>query len=250
MDLLSRCDIMQSFVYKTQSYDMAYQYQFMPAFMFKKYCADEKRHIKSRPVRVLYPTMFRDMKNDIRKNTNIFESLLDLKPNNDNERYKIGGNSAVQSLIRRKDMMFDVLPWIYLMVHPDVREINLQLFNDQEKHIFLKAIEFLVLFDIKIKIQEQSGANGPEPTFRLHTQTTSNNDKTYIPKFEPDIAQVVTFGNHNSAEKDGSATSQRFDTTVRHSSGRLQYMRLKTQLLINQNYEIVKQTMLVGKDTY
>lgn len=26
MDLLSRCDIMQSFVYKTQSYDMAYQY--------------------------------------------------------------------------------------------------------------------------------------------------------------------------------------------------------------------------------
>ena len=93
--------------------------------MFKKYCADEQRHIKSRPVRVLYPTMFRDLKADIRKNTNIFESLLDLKPDSDCERFKIGGTGAVQSLIRRRDMMFDVLPWVYLMVHPDVREINI-----------------------------------------------------------------------------------------------------------------------------
>lgn len=54
--------------------------------------------------------------------------------------------------------------------------------------MFLKAIEFLVLFDIKIKIQEQSNANGPDQTFRLHTQTTNHNDKTYIPRFEPDIA--------------------------------------------------------------
>lgn len=118
---------------------------------------------------MLYPTMFRDMKADERKNTNIFESLLDLKPGSDSERFKIGSSNAVQSLIRKRDMMFDVLPWIYLMVHPDVREINIQLFNDFEKHIFLKAIEFLVLFDIKIKIQDLSAPNGPETTFRLHT---------------------------------------------------------------------------------
>jgi len=61
----------------------------------------------------------------------IFENLLDLKGVGmlDEERFKVGKNSSIQSLIRKKDMMMDVLPWVYQMLHPEVREINIQLFN-------------------------------------------------------------------------------------------------------------------------
>jgi hypothetical protein len=47
-------------------------------------------------------------------------------------------------------MMMDILPSVYQMLHPEVREINIQLFNDYEKEVFLRAIELLVMFDIKI----------------------------------------------------------------------------------------------------
>jgi len=44
------------------------------------------------------------------------------------------------------------------MIHPEVREINIQLFNQQEKDIFLKAIEFMVLFDIKLKPKSEDSS--------------------------------------------------------------------------------------------
>jgi hypothetical protein len=43
LDTLSRCEIQHEFVYKTQQHAMAYQYQFMPAMMFKKYCANQRK---------------------------------------------------------------------------------------------------------------------------------------------------------------------------------------------------------------
>jgi hypothetical protein len=33
-------------VFKTQHHAMAYQYQFMPAMMFKKYCANQQKSEK------------------------------------------------------------------------------------------------------------------------------------------------------------------------------------------------------------
>ena len=39
------------------------------------------------------------------------------------------------------------------MIHPDVRDCNIQLFNKQEKEVFLKAVELMVMFDIKILLQ-------------------------------------------------------------------------------------------------
>lgn len=63
------------------------------------------------------------------------------------DRVKLG---AEQSLIRKRDMMIDILPHVYNMLHPNVREINIQLFDEFEKQIFLKAIELMVVFDIKL----------------------------------------------------------------------------------------------------
>ena len=116
---------------------------------------------------------------DKKTNNAIFEQLMDLKKRtNDEERYGIGRNSAIQSCIRKKDMMLDILPNVYQMIHPEVREINIQLFDTYEKHVFLTALELMVLFDIKIKLNDSGDILG------------QNN----IPQFEPDISSIVTFG--------------------------------------------------------
>jgi hypothetical protein len=87
--------------------------------------------------------MFQDKK----QADHILDSLLDLKKKYSEERYNLGGLKC----LRKKDMMLDVLPFIYQMIHPEVREINIQLFDTNEKHIFLTALELMVMFDIKIK---------------------------------------------------------------------------------------------------
>lgn len=51
--------------------------------------------------------------------------------------------------------MLDILPSVYLMIHPEVRECNIQLFNPKEKEVFLQALELMVMFDIKIKLQDE-----------------------------------------------------------------------------------------------
>ena len=81
----------------------------------------------------------------------------------------------------------------------------------------------MVLFGIKLR--QKDGVENAGSTYRLPTTQNSTNyhDKSYIPTFEPDITKVVSFG-HNKT----------------------QFMRLKTQQLILQNYEKVKQAMLAG----
>ena len=69
---------------------------------------------------------------------------------NQDERFNIGQNSCIQSCLKKKDLAFDILPLVYILVHPEIREINIQLFNKWEKEIFLRAIEFMVFFDIKL----------------------------------------------------------------------------------------------------
>ena len=47
-------------------------------------------------------------------------------------------------------MFQDVLPFVYHMIHPQVRDVNTQLFTPVEKDCFKKAIEIMVTFDIKL----------------------------------------------------------------------------------------------------
>lgn len=43
----------------------------------------------------------------------------------DSERFDLSHDSVMQSCLRKKDMMLDILPMVYSMIHPDVREINI-----------------------------------------------------------------------------------------------------------------------------
>lgn len=42
------------------------------------------------------------------------------------------------------------------MIHPDINETNVLLFKERDRETFLKAIELMVIFNLKIKIQDES----------------------------------------------------------------------------------------------
>ena len=81
----------------------------------------------------------------------------------------------MQSLLRRGELYLDVLPYVYRMIHPNVRDVNTTLFNADEHLSFKLAIEIMVTFDIKLKRE-------------------SLMDGDNIAKFDPDITQLVVFG--------------------------------------------------------
>lgn len=57
--------------------------------------------------------------------------------------------------MRMKDFVQDyVVEGIYQMIHPDIRDINVQLLSATEKEVFLRALEFMVMFDIEIQLKE------------------------------------------------------------------------------------------------
>ena len=151
-----------------------------------------------------------------KKFENLIDSLLDLKTNksgfskgnqvNDDDRYKLSQHSGILGSMKRFDFKKDILPYIFLMMHPNVRDINTQLFNKHEKQAFQTAIEIMVMFDVKLK----------DDSLNLDCQ---------IPQFEPDLSSLVTF-----------------------KDGRKEHMRNKTQVLILQNYELIKQRMLSSPD--
>eukprot|EP00356_Strombidium_inclinatum_P001948 CAMPEP_0170512636 /NCGR_PEP_ID=MMETSP0208-20121228/66959_1 /TAXON_ID=197538 /ORGANISM="Strombidium inclinatum, Strain S3" /LENGTH=149 /DNA_ID=CAMNT_0010796285 /DNA_START=460 /DNA_END=909 /DNA_ORIENTATION=+ len=104
------------------------------------------------------------------------------------ERLKMSSVAGGGVQVRKKDMLLDILPSVYSMLHPDVRDVNVQLFNEQEKESFLATLELMVLFDITLK-------NSRDQAFGFGIQS-----QTHIPKFEPDIGHLVTFGTSPSRE--------------------------------------------------
>ena len=95
----------------------------------------------------------------------------------------------------------------------------------------------MVMFDIEIQLKEDQGDF-------LSTMTA-------IPRFEPNIASVVTFGDVDERkfvkipEYNSTPNQQR----RRPNPAQKRYMRRQTQILLMQNYEKVKQAMLSGSDT-
>ena len=64
-----------------------------------------------------------DLKNGFSKGTEV----------NDEERYKLSQHSSIHNSMRRVDFKKDILPFIYIIIHPNIRDINTQLFTKHEK---------------------------------------------------------------------------------------------------------------------
>jgi hypothetical protein len=53
--------------------------------------------------------------------------------------------------MKREDFKRDVLPYLFHMIHPNVRDQNTQLFSKFEKVAFQTAIELMVVFGLQLK---------------------------------------------------------------------------------------------------
>ena len=97
-----------------------------------------------------------------RANDEVMNQLLDLRKKTQGykkhkegeleERVERVVDSQLQAnMVRKRDFQSDVLPYVYRMIHPEVRPINSQLLNNHEKESLRTSIEIMILFDIKLK---------------------------------------------------------------------------------------------------
>lgn len=179
LDTLSSGDTFNQYTRRTQNYELM-SASYLPSYAFKRFCSG----MMALNAKHEYPRDLRAMYFEQKRYENLIDSLLDMKSNkkgfnkgtevSDDERYKLSQHSSIQGAMKRIDFKKDVLPYIYYMIHPNVRDINTQLFNKHEKQAFQTAIEVMVMFDIKLK----------DDSLSLDSQ---------IPNFEPDIGSLVTF---------------------------------------------------------
>jgi len=81
-----------------------------------------------------YPRELRAFFSETKKHENDLDRLLDFKRHQkgykrlkakdvlDEERFSIGQNSSIQSAMKRMDFKKDVLPYIFHIIHPNVRD--------------------------------------------------------------------------------------------------------------------------------
>jgi hypothetical protein len=129
LDMLSKYDTILHYTRRSQNYEMYGSY-YLPLYAFKKYCSGSRALDK----RSEYPKALRQMQMETKKNNHIFDRLLDIKPtgkgykkingpaDNDEERYKLGSNSTIQTGMKRSDFRRDMLPYIYQIIHPNIRD--------------------------------------------------------------------------------------------------------------------------------
>lgn len=115
---------------------------YLPSYSFKRFCSGHQ----ALNARHEYPRDLRNMYFENKKFENLIDSLLDMKTNksgftkgnsvNDDDRYKLSQHSGILGSMKRFDFKKDILPYIFLMIHPNVRDINTQLFNKHENQAF------------------------------------------------------------------------------------------------------------------
>ena len=133
---------------------------YAPAAVFRLFCA----YMRRKSAYVKFPALFKNMYLETKENKETLGQLLDLKGKQNRyhrvssitkdtatgeERYKVDGH--LQSMLRKEDLYLDVLPYVFRMIHPNVRDVNTSLFNKDEHMSFRLAIEIMVTLDIKLK---------------------------------------------------------------------------------------------------
>lgn len=126
------------------------QFGYLPSAGFKA----RSRELNKFKEKFAYPKVHRQANFETKRNNEIFESLLDIKAKKtkhyrkvysggqDNEEQRDSSDRAagervqdsqhLRSNMRKVDFQRDVMPYVYHMVHPQVRAMNTQLMSDHE----------------------------------------------------------------------------------------------------------------------
>ena len=110
-----------------------------------------------------YTSLFYDYSSKLRNYNSIIENIQE----NIYEKKHI--------LYKKEELLINILPYIYQMVNPNIRELSYELLNDQEKKMVDTAINLLLYLGIDMK------------------ENTGNVDNKQNIYYEPDIKKLVTY---------------------------------------------------------
>ena len=110
-----------------------------------------------------YTSLFYDYSSKLRNYNSIIENIQE----NIYEKKHI--------LYKKEELLINILPYIYQMINPNIRELSYELLNDQEKKMVDTAINLLLYLGIDMK------------------ENTGNNDIKQNIYYEPDIKKLVTY---------------------------------------------------------
>ena len=164
-ELFSYEDTLSKKGFKTMSYDI-FNYSCMSGTYLAHYYKSSKfdRNL------IEYPSMFYDTRRNKKINADIIERIR--------ENIEENGHKASLS---KKVIVTQLIPYLYQLIQPSIREINIELMTAGEQKQIKDAINIMILCGM---------------TFKENTDIESD-----LIKYEPDISKVLRFGNVSFAPR-------------------------------------------------
>ncbi len=165
LDFLSYDDTVQKYINTTFNYEVA-RFQGLPgAYAKKKFSTTERVNLE-------FTTSLIEMKKQKKLNNQMIKSL---KSSYQEENFALK--------ISKKNFTLDLLPYIFQLIQPDIREINTDLMNKKELKQLYNTISIMHSFGIKFNKNSNVFNRNPNP----------NEDEDAIAVYEPDIKKLLSY---------------------------------------------------------
>jgi chromosome transmission fidelity protein 18 len=207
LEYLSFNDCLTNKINSTHNYELS-KFQVLPGAFIKKkyYTTDTKLHLE-------YPTLFTEYKTNKRINMGILSSLQ--------ENFE---EKSLRAKISKKSLICDILPFIYQLMQPNIREINTELMNKNEMKQLKTAINVMYNFGLKFKDKI--------------TNDDQSEQEAYLNLFEPDVQRLLNYNSiplnnfYNTKATENSFNNEFLSETFR--------MTAKQRYILKSEYERLK----------
>lgn len=164
LDYLSYDDTVQKYINTTFNYEIS-RFQGIPgAYVKKKFSSTERVNLE-------YTTSLIEMKKQKKLNNQMIKSL---KSSYQEENFALK--------ISKKNFTLDILPYLFQLIQPDIREINTDLMNKKELMQLYSTISLMHTFGIKFN---NSTVN--------NNQNLIEEQEEEIPVYEPDVKKLLSY---------------------------------------------------------
>jgi chromosome transmission fidelity protein 18 len=154
LDYLSYDDTLTKKINANQHFELA-RFSCLPGlYASRKYTTKERPNLE-------FPIMLNDFRKTKKNNSKIFNSLKD----SFNEESK-------NSKVSKRELVLDFLPFIFQIIQPSFREINITLMNKEEQRLIKRAVNIMCSFGIKFD---------------------NSQDEEDVAIYEPDIKKLLSF---------------------------------------------------------
>lgn len=164
LDYLSYDDTLQKYINSTFNYEVSRFQGIAGAYAKKKFSTSERVNLE-------FTTSLIEMKKQKKLNNQIIKSI---KSSYQEENFTLR--------LSKKNFTLDLLPFIFQLIQPDIREINTDLMSKKELMVLYNTISLMHIFGIKFN--NSTSNNNPN---------TNEEDEEAVPVYEPDVKKLLTY---------------------------------------------------------